>query len=275
MIRQNALYKRLIVSFLLAGLVIFFVVIGIYKQPLQWAGSLIGGIVYSVQEGTYSVLSGVSGVFTRYFFLVGLSDENPRLKKEIDRLSGEIVRLKEKEVLSNRLQHLLNFKSASPLQLIAASVIGRETGPWFQTMMIDKGVSEGVRVDMGVMVSTGAVGKIVKSFSHHAQVLLITDTNSAIAAIVQRTRDEGIVQGMGEGGLRLKYISRASDVLAGDVLIASGLEGSFTKGIPIGKIKRVDRPPGSLFLDITVAPELIFSKVEEVLVLSLQSPPRE
>jgi len=261
------------VACLSAGLVIFFVVIGIYKKPIQWVESLVGGVIYSVQEGTYSVVSGISGIFTHYFFLVGLSDENPKLKKEVERLEGEVNRLKEKEALAVRLHRLLNFKEESPLTLIAASIIGRETGPWFQTFMINKGSDEGVFVDMGVIVPTGVVGKVIKTFPHNAQVLLITDTNSAIAAIVQRTREEGIVQGLGGNGARLKYLPHVAEVLEGDVLITSGLEGSFAKGLPIGKIKKVEKQEDSFFLNITLTPAVSFSKLEEVLVVSLQKEP--
>ena len=269
MIRQETLYKRLAIALLSAGLVIFFVVVGIYKKPVQWVESLVGGVIYAVQEGTYTAVSGFQGLFTRYFFLVGLSHENPLLKKEVERLSAEVNRLKEKEALAVRLQRLLDFKDASPFKLIAANVIGRETGPWFQTFMINKGRSESVLVDMGVIVPGGVVGKVIKIFPHHAQVLLITDINSAIAAIVQRTREEGIVQGMGGNGVRLKYLPRVSEILEGDILIASGLEGIFSKGLPIGRIKKVERPEDGFFLNITVTPEITFSKLEEVLILSL------
>jgi rod shape-determining protein MreC len=273
MIRQKTLYKRLVTACISAGLVIFLVVIGIYKKPVAWVESLVGGVIYSVQEGTHAVVSSVGGLFTHYFFLVGLSDENPRLKKEVERLLGEVNRLKEKEALAGRLQRLLNFKEASPLNLIAANVIGRDTGPWFQTFMINKGSADGVLLDMGVIVPMGVVGKVIKTFSHNAQVLLITDTNSAIAAIIQRTREEGIVQGMGGNGVRLKYLPRLSEVIVGDILITSGLEGSFSKGIPIGRIKKVEHPEDSFFLNITLTPEISFSKLEEVLVVSLQKEP--
>ncbi|MEK7286632.1 MAG: rod shape-determining protein MreC [Nitrospirota bacterium] len=272
MVRQKIFYKRLIAASVAAALVIFLVAIGIYKKPVQWTESLVAGVIYSVQEGTFAVSSGIGNFFSRYFFLVGLSDENPVLKKEIEHLQGEINRLKEKEVLANRLERLLQFKTASSLQLIAATVIGRETGPWFQTLMINKGQAEGVKVDMGVITPIGVLGKVVKVFSHHAQVLLITDKGSAIAAIVQRTRDEGIVQGLGEGKAHLKYLPSATEVKEGDRLITSGLEGSFSKGIVIGKIKKVEKLQDRFFLDIIVTPEVIFSKVEEVLIVSLPEP---
>ncbi|MBI3358729.1 MAG: rod shape-determining protein MreC [Nitrospirae bacterium] len=227
MIRQETLYKRLVISLLSAVVVIFFVAVGIYKKPVQWAESLVGGVIYSVQEG-----------------------------------------------LAVRLQGLLNFKDASPLKLIAANVIGREMGPWFQTFMINKGSSEGVLVDMGVIVPDGVVGKVIKSLPHNAQVLLMTDTNSAIAAMVQRTREGGIVQGMGENGARLKYLPRVSEVLEGDIMITSGLEGSFAKGVPIGQIKKIERPEDGFFLNITLTPAIAFSKLEEVLVLSFQENPQ-
>ncbi|MEK7702968.1 MAG: rod shape-determining protein MreC [Nitrospirota bacterium] len=272
MLRQKLFYKSLIAAFLAAGLLIFLVAIGIHKKPLQWGESLVGSIIYSVQEGTYSVLSGIKQLSARYFFLVGLSDENPLLKKEIEILKGEVSRLKEKEMLANRLQQLLHFKNTYGFQLIAANVIGREPGPWFQTIMIDRGQADGVLVDMGVVIPTGVVGKVIKSFSHHAQVLLITDKSSAVAAIVQRTRDEGIVQGRGDGRAHLKYLLSVAAPVAGDMLITSGLEGSFAKGMPIGKISKVERPQDSFFLNITVVPVAASQKAEEVFIVLLQKP---
>ncbi len=266
-IKNAYFHKRFLVFIIPAALLALILLAGLYKKPLQWIGSVTGATVYFVQEGTYNLIGAVRGTFQGYFFLVGLHQENTRLKKEIEQLQGKIHQLNEQEALAGRLGRILEFKQSSPLHFIAASVIGRETGPWFHTLMINKGSAEGIKVDMGVMTQRGVVGKVIKTFSHHAQVLLMTDPNSAMAAIVQRTRDEGIVQGMGKNQVRLKYLPRFAEVTEGDMLITSGLEGSFAKGIPIGRIQKIDKQGDDFFLNVTVTPEIAFLTLEEVLVL--------
>jgi len=281
MIRQDSLYKRLLIYLLPAGLFIFFFFSGLYKFPLQWMERLTVSVVYTLQNGTRAVTGGIGGFFSHYFFLVGLHDENTRLKKEVEALHGEVYRLQEEGARAKRLREVLRFKKASPLKLIAAEVIGRATHAGSNTLMISKGTQEGIVVNQGVITPRGVVGKVVKVFPHNAQVLLMTDTKSAIAAIVQRTREEGIVHGLGGGnGAHVKYLPLAAKVAVGDVLITSGLEGSFTKGIRIGRIKEIQILDDDFFLKVIVTPEISFSDMEEVLVLDpsnrlLQASPDE
>ncbi len=276
MIRQVHLYKRILVFFLTTFLLIALALTGLYKKPTQWIGSLVGELIYTIQEGTLTTVSAFRGFFPRSLFSGGLDKENALLKKEIEQLHGEINRLKEEEARALRLSRLLAFTQASPLKFIAANVIGRETGPWLNTLMIDKGTSSGISVYMGVVTPRGVVGRVIKTFSRGAQVLLMTDANSAIAGMVQRTRDEGMVHGIGRDSARLKYLPRVSEVAEGDLLITSGLEGSFPKGLLIGRVQKIQRQGTGFFLDVTVTPEIAFSKLEEVLVLaSLRETPQE
>ena len=270
MIRKNNLYRRLLIYLLPIGLLLFLVFSRLYKVPLQWFEMVTTGVIYSVQEGTHSVTTGIGNTFSHYFFLVGLHDENALLKKEVDKLHGEVHRLQEEESRAQRLRKVLQFKQAAPWNLIAAEVIGRGADAWSNTLMINKGIQEGVRVGQGVITPRGVVGKVVKTFSHHAQVLLMTDAKSAIAAIVQRTREEGIVHGLGNGGAQMKYLPPVAKVAEGDVLITSGMEGSFTKGLRMGRIKKIQVLDDDFFLKVTVTPEISFSKLEEVLVVTLQ-----
>ncbi len=143
---------------------------------------------------------------------------------------------------------------------------------------------------MGVITPQGVVGVVIKVGHHDAQVLLMTDRRSAVAAVVERTRDAGIVQGMasgrgegmeGVGRLHVKYMPRSAAVRPGDRLVTSGLEGSFVEGIPIGQIETinpvdnqpVDNQPDGLddtemFLNVQVIPTVAFSKLEEVLIIT-------
>ncbi len=266
--RQVNIYKRLLVILFPLGMLIVIALTGLYKRPIQWVGSAVSGLVYTVQSGTHITVSGIGGFLNRYLNITAIDNENIRLKKQVDQLYGEIARLKEQEASAKRFAQLFEFKETSPETFIVANVIGRETGPWMETIMIDKGAEDGIAPYMGVITPRGVVGKVIKVSAHGSQVLLLTDAKSAIAAIDQRTREEGIVHGISLGKARLKYLSPVAEVAEGDLLVTSGLEGSFSKGLLIGKVEKVQRLGDDFFLDITIRPEISSHNLEEVLVLT-------
>lgn len=268
MLRRRNIYKRFLILSFILGLTIVFISPELQKRPLRWLEVPIGGAVYYIQQGTHAVLSGISGVWYGYVNLIDVRQENQQLRAEIGRLRGENNLLKEEGALAERLQAILDYRENVPFNLVVAAVIGREPTHWYQTIIVNKGEADGVKVDMGVITPEGIVGKVIKTGPRHAQVLLMTDRNSAIAGIVQRTRDEGIVQGVEEGAIRLKYLPHFSEVVAGDVLVTSGLEGSFAKGLKIGKIEKVEKREHELFLQVKVTPQIDFSKLEEVLIIT-------
>ncbi|MBI3802356.1 MAG: rod shape-determining protein MreC [Nitrospirae bacterium] len=268
MIRRRSIYKRFLVLSFVLGLTIIFISPELQKKPLRWLEIPIGGLVYYVQNGTSSVLNGVGGIWKGYVGLIHVREENERLRIEMDRLRGENNQLKEDGALAQRLQSILNYKQSVPVGMVTAGVIGREPTHWYRSVIINKGDADGIKVDMGVITPQGVVGKIIKTGPHHAQVLLMTDRSSAVAAVVQRTRDEGIVQGMEEGTLRLKYLPHFSEVTVGDAVVTSGLEGSFIKGLKIGEIEKVEKKEHELFLQVKLAPQIDFGKLEEVLIIT-------
>lgn len=275
MVRRRNIYKRFLLLSFILGLTIVFISPELQKRPLRWLEVPIGGAVYYIQQGTHAALKGISGVWYGYINLIHVQEENEQLRAEITRLRGENNLLKEEGVLAERLQAVLDYKQNAPFDLVAAAVIGREPSHWYQTIIINKGEADGVRVDMGVITPEGVVGKVIKTGPRHAQVLLVTDRNSAVAGIVQRTRDEGIVQGIEEGAIRLKYLPHFSEVAVGDVVVTSGLEGSFTKGLKIGEIEKVEKREHELFLQVKMTPQIDFSKLEEVLIITSTGEPHE
>jgi rod shape-determining protein MreC len=124
---------------------------------------------------------------------------------------------------------------------------------------------------MAVISTEGVVGQILKVSPHYATVLLITDYNSAIDSIVQKTRARAIVEGKGENRCQLKYLLRTDEVNVGDVIVTSGLGGNFPKGLLIGEIRQVEKRGRSIFQDAELAPAVDLTKLEEVLVIT-QSP---
>jgi rod shape-determining protein MreC len=119
-----------------------------------------------------------------------------------------------------------------------------------------------------VIALTGVVGRVVKTTASSSMVLLLTDPSNAITALIQRTRDEGIVEGTAQGLARIKYVPLLSTVRVGDHVVTSGLTGGFPKGLSIGTITRIDKAEGDLFQSAEIAPEVDFSRLEEVLVLT-------
>lgn len=268
MVRRVNLYKRFLYLFLILSLIVILISPEFQKKPVQWIQRPVGWVIYYVQEGTYVLMNSIAGVWNGYINLIHVQEENEALRRTIEELKGENNGLKEQGALADRLGAMLEYKKASPHHLIAAEVIGREPSHWFKSVIINKGEDEGIRVDMGVVTPQGIVGKVIKTGPRHSQVLLMTDRNSAVAAMVQRTRDEGIVQGVEQGTVRLKYLPHFSEVSVGDVVVTSGLEGSFAKGLKIGQVEKVEKKEHELFLEVKMTPEIDFYKLEEVFVIT-------
>ena len=151
--------------------------------------------------------------------------------------------------------------------MVAAQVIGRDATNRYRAIILNKGESDGIKPDMGVVTPAGVVGRVVKTTGASSVVLLVTDPNNAIAGLIQRTRDEGIVEGTQQGLAQLKYIPLLSTLRDGDRVVTSGLVGDFPRGLVIGTITRIDKQEGALFQSAELMPEVDVSRVEEVLVI--------
>ena len=215
-----------------------------------------------------TVVQGTHAIWSGYIALVDVRKENRKLQEELDRLRSENIELLEAKAALKRLQPFLEFKTKSPHSIIIARVIGRDSTSWYRTMVIDKGEQDGVRLDMAAIVPGGVVGRVMKTASGTSRIQLLTDHNSAVAAFVQRTRDEGIVEGTEKGLVRIKYLPALSEVQEGDIVLTSGLAGSFPKGLLIGGIHKVKKEDKALFQQADVVPMLDFSKLEEVMIIT-------
>ncbi|TMA57251.1 MAG: rod shape-determining protein MreC, partial [Deltaproteobacteria bacterium] len=174
----------------------------------------------------------------------------------------------ELDLANRRLGKLLALRGELGVAAVAARVVGRSPTAWVHTVVLDKGERHGISKGMAVLTPEGVVGQVVSVSAHAARVLLISDPNSGVDALVQRTRARGIVAGTIEGGCLLKYIQRGDDVAAGDTVITSGLDGIFPKGQLIGTVARVGKKDSRIFQDVEVILSAELAKVEEVLVVA-------
>lgn len=212
-------------------------------------------------------LTALHNAWKRYLFLVGMEDENRKLRRENALLAEQINQYREGYLEGMRLQRLLDVKSTFQTETLAARVIDRKHTSLFKTILINKGTSEGLRVGLPVLADKGVVGRIIETSWHASRVLLLIDENSNIDALIQRSRAQGILQGAGSSGCNLKYISRVEEVQPGDMVVTAGLAGVFPKGLLLGVVTGVSRKEGGLFQKIEVAPAVDFSRLEEVLAL--------
>ncbi|MCE5281009.1 MAG: rod shape-determining protein MreC [Deltaproteobacteria bacterium] len=212
-------------------------------------------------------LTALHDAWKRYLFLVGMEDENRKLRRENALLAKQLNQYREGYMEGMRLQRLLDIKSGFQTQTLAARVIDRKHTSLFKTILINKGTSEGLRVGFPVLADKGVVGRIIETSWHASRVLLLIDENSNIDALIQRSRAQGMLQGAGSSGCNMKYISRVEEVQPGDVVVTAGLAGVFPKGLLLGVVSGVSRKEGGLFQKIEVAPAVDFSRLEEVLAL--------
>lgn len=201
--------------------------------------------------------------------------DNLSLKAELEKLSDLHTRLRETEAENARLRELLEFKQASPHALMPARVIGHNPDSWFNYLIIDKGATDGVTKDMPVVTPKGLVGRVSQVTPGTARVMLLTDADSGVGGLVQRSRDAGVVLG-GVGRqqfLTMRLFSRDADVVPGDQIVSSGLGGIFPRGLPIGVVVRVDREEYGLLKTASIRAAVDFGRLEEVFVLRLGDAP--
>jgi rod shape-determining protein MreC len=232
------------------------------KLVMEATAPLIGAINTSTKP--------ISTVWNRYLFLVGLEEENRRLKKENAVLANELLQYRENHLEEKRLVTLLKLKERVNHPITAARIIARDKTALLKTVMIDKGTSHGLRVGMPLISDMGVVGRIVETSWHVSRVLLLIDENSNIDAMLQEGRQQGILQGTGSGVCGLKYIPKTETVKEGDVVISSGLSGVFPKGLPLGVVTAADKGADGMFQKVQVVPFVDFTKVEEVLILLVE-----
>jgi rod shape-determining protein MreC len=179
----------------------------------------------------------------------------------------EQVRMVQDASQAQRLQALLRFKEQFISETVPAQVIGTSGSEQSRLLFIDKGSSDGIRTDMAVVTSTGAVGKIVRVFPGTAQVLEINDQTSGVGAILEKSRLQGILKGTPSGDVMLHYVMSDEKVEVGEQVLTSGGDRIFPKGLPIGTVVSVN-PGSDLFLNVRVKPAARLDRVEEVLVIT-------
>ena len=230
-------------------------------------------VLRPLQAVTTRFAGQLDGIWIRYVGLIDTEADNQRLRERLRELEAEHSHDVEIELENQRLARLLDYRTDLPSQVVTARVIGKDATGLFQSLTLDRGQHDGVRPGMAVVCPDGVVGRIAQSSPHASRVLLLSDHNSGVDALVSRTRARGIVEGTLSGNCSMKYIKRSDEIDVNDAVVTSGLDGMFPKGIRIGRVSGVTRKDVGLYQVAEVTPAVDFAKLEEVMVLL--SPPQE
>ena len=199
--------------------------------------------------------------------LLRARDEAEALRGRVRQLEQDTARLAETEAENARLRTLLDFRRTLGGTLLTTRVIGHDAAGLSRTLVVDQGSAAGIAKGAAVLAPEGIVGQVFQVSPHAARVLLVSDHNSGVDAVVQRTRGRGIVEGTADGRCGLKFVKRTEDLQVGDLVVSSGLDGIFPRGLPIGRIQAVDKQGQGLFQYAQIEPAVDAERLEEVVVM--------
>lgn len=223
----------------------------------------VSGFVERIISGTYNT---VISIGRGYVFLVRAERENLRLKNELGRLRLENQITNELLSENERLRAAQGFMKLNSPASVVVQVIGKETSPSSSTITVNKGSSSSIGRDYAVITPDGVVGRVQTVLPGTSRVQLLTDPGNTIAVRVQRNREEGLLEGKLDR-CALKYVSYYVDVQEGDLLVTSGLDGIYPKGIPVAVVTKVRKHEASSFQTVYADPVVRISRLEEALVL--------
>lgn len=206
----------------------------------------------------------------------GLSRENKTLRAENERLTNELVRAREDAVQQQNLKDLDSVRQQFPNDtFLAASVVSRDSSNVRSIVAIDRGRSDGVKEGM-IVVTEGRslVGTVSKVLDGYAWVTLITDPKSAVSALVQESRAEGVVAGNYNGSLNMEFVGQGAAVKQGDFVITSGVGGGYPPDVVIGRVSAVQKTEQDLFQSVHVDHLASLTNLDRVLVLMSFEPQR-
>jgi rod shape-determining protein MreC len=239
------------------------------KAPAEigFAPRLVLNLSLPLERMVTLPLSELRGVWGDYLALVGVREENERLRGRLARAEEENHQYREAILSSERFQKLAGFRAQREIPMVPANVIHQDLSPWFQSLIIDQGAAAGIRPGMPVITDSGVVGLVSGTTPGASKVLLVVDPQSRVDAYVERTRARGTVRGTSGHDCDFEYVLRHENIEEGDLLLTSGMGTVYPKGLVVGRVASVDRKTSGLFLGAKITPAVDFSRLEEVFVI--------
>jgi rod shape-determining protein MreC len=224
------------------------------------------GAVTPLARGIETTRSGISHFFSDYFVLIGVREENKRMKAELDRIKMDDQYLRSELSTADRARSLAIFQKQSPSKTVAAHVIGDSTAPGAKVVWVDRGSNSGIEPGMAVITPDGIVGKVTKVFPMASFVLLVTDQTFAAGVMSQINRVHGTLKGQDYAGTaKVEHVQNEQKIDQGEWFFTSGDDRIFPKGLPVGEVTTVRQ--GKTEKEIYVSLSGFRNGLEQVLIV--------
>ncbi len=250
------------------------VIASINRAPGQPDMSILRAVAMTLTSPFQSGLSHgsgwLSGIWYNYFSMRDARQENAILKEEQAKLQKLLLEERDRVKQLELLNSLTGWQTEHNYQGVTARVVGRGANEWFNTIIIDKGSSSGVIKNQPVVTAEGLVGRVVLTTPISSQVLLITDQRHGIGALIGQTVENrilGVVKGRGKSSCDIDFFSTPDKIENGELVITSGQDGIYPKGLLIGRVRKPDERALALGELYGVEPAVPFGKLEIVSVL--------
>ncbi|NCC43384.1 MAG: rod shape-determining protein MreC [Clostridia bacterium] len=234
----------------------------------------LGYVVVPFQNGINTVGDWLTDQKNGFQDMKKLAQENEALKEQVDELTAKNSNLIQDQEEAERLRTLYDLdQEYSEYDKIGAQVIGKDTGNWYSTFIINRGSDDGIAVDMNVISNGGLVGIVTETGAHWATVRSIIDDSSNVSASVTSISQNCMVTGdlemMDEGKIRFIQLTDKDDqVQEGDKVVTSSVSNKFLKGILIGYISEAENDSNNLTKNGTIIPVVDFDDIQKVLVIT-------
>jgi len=244
------------------------------SSRLNKTRSILSVIVYPIQLAVSFPVEMAEQFYETMVSYSELKDENQRLRKKQLIDSVKLLKFASLENENIRLRGLLENSFKLGEQVLVAELLSVNLAPYEHTVVVNKGTRFGVNAKQPVLDANGIVGQVIRSLPLSSEVMLITDPNHAIPVQVNRNGLRTIAVGSGElGRLNLPFLPNNADILPGDLLVTSGLGGTFPQGYPVAVVDSFIVQPNKPFANIYATPKAQLDRIRELLVVWSDSTP--
>jgi len=240
--------------------------------PLPWWQAIVLEVTAPIERIVSSPIDGLRGFFTNYVDLLSVRSDNRRLRRRMAEIEAENLQFREALVSSGHLARVASMRDEIEIPMLPAEVVGLDVAPWFRSVLVDRGTQHGIEPGHPVITHEGVVGVITATSDHAAKTMLLLDRQSAIDALVQRSRARGVLRGVGRPLLEFEFVVRSADVVLGDEVVTSGLGGVFPKGLRLGRVAELRDAGGRLTRIAVIEPAVDLGRLEQVFVMLRRGP---
>jgi rod shape-determining protein MreC len=247
-------------------------VLDLKYRYLELARQGVAIALYPVQRAAYTPVELLERIGDYFSSLSSLQQENAQLRRKELEAANWLLRQQHLELENQRLRHLLDMKAKQPVPGMVAEILYTARDPFSRRVVVDKGTQQGIAAGQAVLDEAGVIGQVTRAFPLQSEVTLITDKNQAVPVRIVRNGLRAVLFGAGGGQLELRFLAANADIVTGDLVVTSGLDGIYQPGLPVAKVVRVDRDAAYTFARILCEPAAGVEKHGQVLILGAREP---